>query len=1542
MWIYNDDLNKWIKSNDSLSIDSFDLLKQELSSYRLYSKCLSGASYIPITGTDDIYDVLSDNNTTWYISVTGSQYSNTLIPLNSTPINKDTAYDYYTRNNREYSSTLKNLFTPNRLINDSLKNYLYVDVATNEELFDIFNQVPNRVIDGIRLKEGHRVLIKDQKTTVVLSNLIDPNTFFRGNFTVKQQLGTTIEYEFYNSDNGIYLYQNNNLIKQNDLDDYDNSVRYSVCVKLGSINSEKQYHLSRLSNGYYPVSSLDEPIEFIEAKNWILRHQVDYNNLFEINYYDVVKYDQQSYYMDGITYSIPERILSIGEFGVILNTQFGISNIIDNKYKVNLRSIDQTLTHYWIVGDGGILLKIRKHDFELEKIELGIESNLKSISFYDDLNGVVVGEFNTISVTRDGGYNWVKLRIKNFDGFNFNSVKFGNVSRFYVVGNSGVFIEFNRNFDNWNASRRRISKFIDEEDEYLLVDNINDLLITNIDWSLNFSYSTQSTNLNKDILLLVTDDSKIIAHDINDSIPGFDFVYLETPLDYGDIVNIIRSGTSSNFYFTGSDGLYEFDINDFQNINIGNSNSNSIYSSVTASLVSNLYSNQIFDYQSSELYLAGNESLLVSSTYSNVFDFNVLDENFESRLKSKLLFLDYDIASKLNWFTDSGDYRLPNEVSFMYVTASNGDYISFHPIEIPATQSSATQSETNWIEYWKDRSLTFEYYSTSPMSDPVIISSTFSYNQQSTSNTVSVSVLSSDIINLAPTILTDGHSRYNSTSVAISAPINIFDLYLYDYLAVYRVDINYPVQLGDVMRIESDIVNNNSVVNKIITLSGYKYIYMFTEFNGNILKGLSQVQVTVINLNKYSTQLELENRFNLHDLSNGYEMKYSTQSSVLEIKPKFNNMTSYYNLATQLITQDSSYTMVYTSGFLKFGYKPTYNILDYLQSINNQTFTTIKTYYSMPDYRGIPIGNLSSDVVFVELINPSDVNAQNLYDIRLNFGSNLKLEWESIFINTFVDIRINNLISTDTTEKMLVFNKYKVNDVNGERYVIEFIRKFNFTNIGNPVSQNLSSLQSLGDGSIDIISRRELIQISEDLQYLNNIHRSRASVSDQIGTTQSGQIWTSAYNKYERDLNFKINTDSYAKILLSDSDTKNSLTGIIYTDYKNELSFNVIKLAEKFEIPILSTQEFEGDLFITCSEKHGLDDQDGVVLEFNGGTGSSSELNNSYFGYNPVTVVNEFSFFIRGLSYGVPVLVGNDSGFVKYIKRDPFFNYTPIDLIELGSDRISKISIELNQENTRLEKDEFNLVNIDYNKFRFRLVDGLNIETLAISYPWIYEAEISDAVIGQDINGLVWYKGTWECGRWFGGTWQSGTWKSGDWYGGIWNSKLIKDNWINVEVDDKSSNEENSKWFGGRWYEGTWNNGTWYNGRWYGGSWNDGRWFKGIWNDGTWNKGTWSGGVWVLGKWNGGIFNTDSEPSYWIDGNWNGGDFENGIWYNGFFSESSDESRFGVKSYNSRTATWHSGKFISGSLHSRLNVDRMVNISYLMFINIPFGELVSG
>lgn len=1600
MWIYNSNFGKWSSSSDTLSKNSFDLLKQELSATRFYSRVLSGATFLPVNDLENIYDILGEwEPRSWYISTGGSVYSDTSVPPKfAKAIDGASSYEYYTKFIAEYGLTLKNLFTADRLIKDSVKNYYHVDLATTAQIEDLGAEIVS--IDGVLLKAGHKVLVKDQKTVETILGDIDPDEYFAGTYTEIQNLGGSITYNYHNSDNGIYVYDGKKLVRDPFLDNYSNCVRYSVSVGMGNANTGKQYHLKRLTSGYYPTTSNADPIEFVEKHNWLLRNRVDYNNLFEINYYDVIKHGTQSYQIEGVTYSIPMRTISVGEFGVILNTQNlagqqGTSNIIPNKYKVNLRSITQTTMHYWIVGDESVMLKVRKHDFFVEKISVDTLSNLTSIAFYNDLRGAAVGELNTILITTDGGKKWDRLRIADFAPYTYNKLIFTEANRFYIGGRNGVFLELFEDIAGWTAFKRRIFKEIDDDDEYLLVDGINDLYKTTISsWGLSYSFgSTQSTATDKELVFIAANNGSLVVYDTKDA-TDFDFLYLDFGKSYGDIRNITRQSGTDNFYFTADDGLYKFDINTFKYIGVGNTYSNTI-AGTYATLVTDLYANEIFDYEENELLLCGNDSLLRTATYSSNMSFDLLDEEFESRLKSKLLFMDYDIGAKLNWFTDQGEYRLPNSVTFSAIGAirQNGRWnrirlneIGFNTLVYGATAPSmATQSECTWYTYWIDDLKTFEYYSEYPLNEyevsgytgsMVLISTTFSYGGESAvppnvnyggpsyaRNEIKIydtriTNSYSDIISLAPSFAYSGtqSSRYDrlnrpaiSETPQIVADIQLdkIKLYLYDYLMILRLpkyssfsnsNLRYLARVGDVYRLESPIAEGNFVVNKIWESSNARYLYMYSEFNQSIITDLVQnagtstsPNITLTNLNVYTTIPELVNNFNKHPMGLAYEMSIYASASVtssymLKLEPKFNNLTSYYNLATYFHHNEfesapglapgtyipdpipNTKEMVYTGGFLKFGYTPTYNLLDYMEGINKYSqvapvFYATKEYLSLPVYLDIPLGPLASGNAYIDSngITQSDTTGN-----KILFGEGLKLEWESIMLNTFVDVSIYQPTAGNTynTNRLLVMNKYKVENIDGlgiSAYVIEFHKKLNFA-----LGVNFEG------GTVDIKSRRKLQQISDDLQELNNIHRAKLDVN-YISNDTFG------YRNYQRELNFKIPTDSYAKAFLSDSETVEALSAIIYVDYKHELSMNITKLDMDFNVPIGNTVEFNGQLFISCTQKHGLSKGDGVVLDFNGGLDSSQYLNQNYFGFRVVTqVYGEYDFTVD-LPYGNDVYVGADTGYVRYVKRDPFLNYQPIDLIDIGLDKKGKIAIELSPENTVLKDGKFALKNVDFTKYRYRLIDGLNIETLSVAYPWILEAEISGAVMGLDTsNSLVWYKGIWEGGRWFGGTWISGTWKYGDWYDGVWNSKTIKDKKLTVEIDQKSSDPFQSTWFTGRWFGGTWNNGTWANGRFYAGEWNDGVWNNGIWNDGTWNNGRFIGGIWVDGEWNNGIFNTDNEPAYWIDGQWSGGDFENGMWYNGSFETKVAPSRFGTKAYNSRTATWHGGKWLSGSFYSKL------------------------
>lgn len=1547
MWTYNNDYQKWIAQNDSLTKDDFDYLKQELKSTRLYSRCLSGATYVSVSDLSDIYDILGDyQSRTWYVSANpsnGSLYSYTSIPSqHASPIDKQSSTDYYTKYVKEYGLTLKNLFTPYRLIKDTSKNFYYVDVATTD-VIDLALITKETIIDGIKLKNGHRVLVKNQSTNVTLLSTADPKTYFTSNYIIVQNLGATIEYQYYNNENGIYKFIDGQLIRETDLADYNQCIRYSVSVKLGDVNKDKQFHLSRLLDGYFPLTSLQQPIEFREKHNWLLRNRVDYNNLFEINYFDIIKHGTQSYNFEGVTYSIPERTISIGEFGVILNTQEGKSNIIKNKYKVNLRSITQTSKYYWICGDENTLLKVRKHDFYIDRIVLEnipttlpnvIKTNLSSISFFGDLNGAVVGELNTILYTRNGGVDWKRIEIEEFIDFNYNRVLYSTNFSFFVAGNTGVLLEFVDGISGITAYKRRVSKIEDAVDEYLLVENINDIYKTTLtSWSLTYSYYTQSIQSSKELLFLVTNNSNVIAYDINNSfnLIGTDFIYFDFGQNYSDIRNITQRQGTNTFYFTGTDpvsgndGIFSFDISNFDFLGTGSSYSNTIVGP-NATYEYSEYPNEIFDYNGDQLLMCGNNSTLGVSTYSTL-NFVSLDSTFEEKLKSKLLVLDYDIASKLNFFTDAGDYRHPNAVTFSDASLISGT-ISFLPIQHGITSTNnGTYSETNWMIYYQDSQKTFEYYSAAPLdeSTKVLISPTFSYCLISNPSTVTfsntlVTSSASIISSLAPMITYATASKYNNQFLPSISPVsNSYNIFVYNYLIIIKVSSVFSVSVGDIIKFESSVVDLDLLVNKIVTSGSSKYLYMYSDFNQNIITDLQTTSgtITITNLNKYTTADEFKSRFNKHPLSTGYKVDYlnsygniiTSTSSILQISSRFNSETSYYNLQTNVLLNSSTHSMVYSGGFLKFGYSPTYNLLDYLTSINNPNdvnpkFYATKEYLAMPNYQGLPLGSLTSSTVYIDYNGMTYSGGS--YSLPVNkilFGTDLNFEWESIFLNTFVDVTIHGLSQDYVNERLLVMNKYY--DNLNDAYVIEFHKRFNV-----PIGTNI--LQS--GCTLDIISRRYLHQISSDLQELNNIQRTKGKSN----SYQDNGVYS--YETYQNELNFKIPTDSYAKILLSDSDTIQQLSAIIYVDYKNELSMNITRLAKDYNIPIVNTSNYANKLYISCSEKHDLITGEGVVLDFVGGTGSSQQLNQQYLGYHVVTKINETDF-VTDIDYGVLPTVGLDSGFVRYTKQDPFLNYQPVDLIDLGVDKKGKISIELSIDNLKLDNGVYSLIDLDYEKYRFRLIDGVNIETINLQYSWLLEAELSGALIGQIGNELVWYKGTWIFGRWFGGIWQSGVWMSGDWYGGTWNSNVVVDKKLTAEVDTKTQDFNQSIWYTGRWYDGTWNGGVWNSGRWYNGTWNNGMWHKGTWNDGTWNNGHFEGGIWVLGTWNNGIFNCDNEPAYWLDGSWYGGDFENGMWYNGHWEQKNSLSRFGTRSFNSRTANWQSGIWLSGSFYSFINTN---------------------
>ena len=970
MWVYNNDLQKWYRSDDTLLKGDFEYLKQELSSTRYYSKALSGSTYMIINDLNNMYDILNSwRPRNWYISTLGSKFSKSLNPkYYPESIDITSQDDFYNKNIKEYGLSLKNLFTPDRVINEFMENYIQVDLATDTSLN---LSLPIDKIDGVKLLEGHKVLVKNQTSKSTLNINDKPEDFFEGDYRVSNTVGTSVEYEYYNELNGIYTYKNGSLVKSTDYDNYENCIRLSLNVAMGTVNAGKQYHLNRLLNGFYPKNG--EPMYFNEGHNWMVRNRVDYNNLFEINYYDILKNPYEKITKNGIVYSIPERIIQIGEFGVFTNTQFGKTNLIDCKWKVNLRSISQTENYYWVCGDNTTLLKVDKTNFEIEFIKIDTFSSFKSIQFYDNLRGVLVGDFNNIYITDDGGLKWKELRFQNFNSYSYNKVLFKSKSKFYVCGNGGVFIEFQEDIDGWVSHKRRISKKTDDGDDLLLVDMINDMVL--LENNTNLLSKTISNGI-----LLATNDSKLLIYD-EDKKTGYDFIYLNFNNNYGDIKFLSNTGD----YFSSDKGLFNFNLSNWSILNLNTSISN-----IEPTLSFDKSVNRIFKY-SNELYIVGNYSLnkvlevspdylnsvkisdavtvkkdltylskieingnftsqiipnntIISFTYidetstlktwigkvtsviynggvtiiqpdytiltpstttnSNmignqklyviknfVYNQKEIDSTFYGRLKSKLVFLNYDIASKLNFFTDEGEYRLPNSVSIQ------ADYFTNTSILNLTNISVSGQNQLTWYDYWLDKEKTFKY-GTTVFNDTNSIKPSLTFKGTQKLNTIKVFKISASASN---------NSMYNDLSfnktnlTNWNANSNNYNLYLKgNLMALYNFDGNFTVEEGDILRMKSNLIDANFLVNKIDS----NWIYMYSNFNDNIIKNLTKgINVEFTNLNKFKDYNTFISNFNNHSIGNGY--KSSLVNNSIKIEPTFNNLTSYYNLSTKISATSS-------------------------------------------------------------------------------------------------------------------------------------------------------------------------------------------------------------------------------------------------------------------------------------------------------------------------------------------------------------------------------------------------------------------------------------------------------------------------------------------------------------------------------------------------------------------------------------------------------------------------------------------------------------
>lgn len=1466
MWKRNSNTNKWEIQTESVNKSDFNLLRQEIDKMRFYSKCLDGTSYLPINSLDNIYSKLQfANKDSWFVG-SQSQYS---VPYVGNREITDNSFEEYDKYKDEYGMGIKNQFTDSKVITDSINNYLEVDVISTEEINNLTGEKKGLIIDGERVLDGHKVLIKDQKEYVTLSNTIDPDVYFMSNYyIVSEEPTTTTDYFIYSKNNGIYIFTNNRLIRTDDLIKYKDAMRYSVVAKLGNVNFDKQFHLSRLKDGYFPLSSNDEPIEFLDKHNWVLRNKLQYQNVLDVSYNGSVKHDSYTHN----SYNIPERTVGVGDFGTIIINQNGVSNIVKNKYKSDLKSIDQTDGYYWICGENSIILRVSKIDLGIKYIELETFHSLNSISFFNGNRGVAVGNYNTVYYTLNGGDVWKRLEIENYENLIFNKCLYTSLNTFYVIGNNGLFMEFNLSSNQWIVNKTNLLKREDINNESYLKEDLNDIFKVDLSaWGVSYNTPPPTPiEANREGLIILGANNTIIMYDLNGFLPINDYLFLslEAFSDFPEITGDIQNGTMLEddvyIYNKGFEFIYTFDINSFSAIYSNSNVLDIIPNALLGNITINGTINSLYNFNDTEIIVTGDKSLFKKSDMALLNLIN-LDSNFGNDLKSKMLFLDYDMASKINWYDGNENYRLPNDVTFIWDSNTEIDYFKIE----------SQPNEMSWIDYMKDENKVFKYNENLTTSNEILMSTNFigssnlGFNTTGINDGSEVSNELSDIGDLFPTVTSPGSSMGPPNS-------STHKLFLYDNLMALKIQSSTNYSLGDVFNLDSDVINGNFVVNRIETFGSYKYLYFYSNFNGNIINDLNATpsNITMTNLNIFQNDDidTLLNLINKHPISEGYEFKMEDYK--FNVSPRFNEKTAYYNLQSVIGTKDTgnvqpSKYLQYDDSFIDFGYSPIYNIKDYLENINPTDFNSTKEFGAMPIYKDIPYGG-----------SYIQVNINKLY-----FDSNFKYEYDTIWKNTFIDIEVYGS-SNEVTMKALVLDKYY--DEDSDRYIISLSKK-----IKMPLSPT----------KVDIKSRRLLTDISEDLKELNNIHKGESKV----------EYGANLFYNLQNELNFKVNTESYAKIFLSDLDIKNNINSLFYIDSGNHLSMNIINLGESVSSEIIEFKSNGGYLHVTTSTditKYNIGDY--ITIEDEDGV---------YTGVHIIQGIIDNKNLITESNWISSV---TNKGMVKHYIFDEYLNYTPTDIIDVGIDKKSKIAVNVKPNKIKENIDgTVSIFDIDLGNYKFKLIDNLSIVDIENNFKWILEADVEDALIGQADDGtLLWYNGIWHCGRWFNGKWYSGTWRSGQWYDGEWYSIEVDTTPISGTPNLKTSNNNKSFWYGGDWRGGQWHGGKHLNGNWYGGEWFDGEFSNGNWHQGNWKNGIFSGGVWIDGVWENGILNCDSNLSTWVNGSWKGGDFQCGVWENGIFTQESNvKSRFGTRSNNTYKSIWKSGKWFDGEFHSYLNTD---------------------
>lgn len=1270
-------------------------------------------------------------------------------------------------------------------------------------------------------------------------------------------------------------------------------------------------------------------------------------------YLSLLKNSTPSYdlWRDCLTYQQITNGWIVGDTGIIFkdasSTSWNIelSNIV---YKNNFSAMETFIEKskrdlgysvsswsgiVWLIGKNGLIIKTLDNGITWKVLETGVNQNLNSISFIDDKVGLVVGDNGIILSSFTGGDSFELVTIPQDVTFrDWTKVLIYSPTSAIIIGNGGTMLHLTLVNNNWIVNRILNNTDLTNFDKQIIDSDLDNSI--KINFKTEFDQDQYNQTL-RDIKylgnnkFLICGDKDLVAHiellpQLTYIQPTINIFKTNLGLDWDKISLYLDIAENKNKAFLSSNDLvYTFTYEDFiisNTTNISNTTLSLFYDNNKVDLNSMTVDNE-FLYAVGDRVNVVRKDLFILTNGTNgtsgIGGLYFYEENpsvFEkqdlrSDFKPKMLFLDYYLGRKINLHLEDGSFETPstqipkNLLSCFYF--NTGDYIEF-------SDYGTVNKQNNF--------LAFQDY--------------FYLNRR---------VLDGGLDKFAKM---EPWIKYNKRLTAVT-PLKYDSDYL--WLGTFQEDL-FTSSTSGYLSNGTNGTNFFRLINdQVNSTSGFTSIT--GSYNNSALREDS-----------LSTKIQIDSFTIKANLGDVIKCTLTKTDKTILLQ---NGMSLYFKVSTPVILFNlDTYATIDDSGILKVGYldfidtnalttKDVNTLQNYVQGL---ILTVVNNYYNSLSQSIITLNSIIIDVAILiidtnfivrdynnvnQTITVWDLLDQDIIeDARygsklviqnLNYFDSSLLHLEKVFnqhylrqsyvldvhkpdtiyisgeVNDYTKYyNLESILSTSINGTSFTYPiEYSEDVVYGPKYdLVTFLQNIDtvFTDsysfdlpTHNFTYNNLTKTSNGNFTEFTITGNKIYIgnDLTQALDFKPGTYLNITRGLDTVFRTYLSKIEVISYSKYPDKKRYVLHFDTELALNLQDSNTTVTLR-----------TRNTLK-------EISQDLEFTDDLMFPLP---------------NDGTNGVEFFNKAYFNQTKTAaayaphILNDVN--IRKTISSVVYLDTEGDWNINIIdwKQDPNLYYRPVDLHELGIDDVFKKAVSVDPINLAINSNRFVLQNIDLNKYNFKLVDGLTLKSLEAKYYWILNADIRNAIIGEDSNGLVWYMGDFLCGTWEGSKFYSGRVFNIEWIKGDFYSYIVKES-SNIMQVFPDTNPNNSVWFQGTFNSGNFHNGLWMNGILSSGNIYNIIWYNGLFVNGTWHSGQFMGGQWMNGLWMNGSFFESTFPSIWNDGTFLGGDFD-GKWLNGVFDQAANsKSRFGTKATLLHPSIWEYGLWKNGEFHSVLTID---------------------